>query len=517
MKKIEVRNTLIAAAAACLILLPFIAKPFNVDDPFYIRMAQQIMADPLHPYSFDINWSGELRPVWGRMEATFPPLIPYFLASLIKYFGVHEVPLHAAFLIFSAICGAMMYLLARRFVHHPLVSAVLFAATPVFMTSATGLMLDVPLLAMSLSSMVFLLYGLDEGDHRLLGAAAVMMSVAVLIKYSGLMLIPLAAFAIARKRRWRFMWYLLIPLMVFALWNMVTWAIYGAGHFFAAAEHVGKGISLHKSMAFGSFFGGCLVFPLWLTALSPLSAALLFVVFFALGFVLLQKSIAALLFAAFTAAAAVFLVRMLWRIRDEDPVLLVWFLLGCLMAYLLEPWISARYLLVALPPAVILAVSRLEQHSIGSTAMGAVIVLTLIAGYAVAVADYRWAASYRDIAAVVGREGYSNARFAGHFGFQYYLEREGAAAVEVAQERLDRHYLISARFCDVQRPHQAVRNALRSVARVQPAGYYPVRVMNYAAYAGFYSSFWGILPWSISLQPEEEFTIYASAVAPSGK
>lgn len=517
MNTIEIRNTLLAAAAACLVLLPFIAKPFNVDDPFYIRMAQQIIADPLHPYSFDINWSGELRPVWGKMEATFPPLIPYFIALLIKIFGLHEVPLHAAFLVFPAICGAMMYLLARRSVNQPFVGVLLFLATPVFMTSATGLMLDVPLLAVSLSAMVLLLYGIDERDHRLLTGAAVMMSTALLIKYSGLMLLPLAAFAIVRRRRWHYLFYLLLPLAVFAIWNAATSAIYGAGHFFAAAAHVGKGISLHKSIAFFSFFGGCLVFPVCLTAFSPLSAGLLFAGLFVVGFTLLQKTAAAVLFAAFAAGAAAFLVRLLWRMRDEDPVMVAWFLLACAMAYLLEPWISARYLLVALPPAVILAVGRMEQHAAGRSAMAVVVCVTLLAGYAVAVADHRWACSYRDIASAVGSKGYANARFTGHFGFQYYLEREGAAALEVQTASLDRPYLISARFCDIQRPTPSLIKKVRPLARVQPAEWYPVRVMNYGAFAGFYSSFWGILPWSVSLQPLEEFGVYAALVAPAGK
>ena len=79
----------IIAGIVLLVLVPFIGKPFHVDDPFYIKMAQQIMIDPLRPYSFSINWSGETRDVWAEKEATFPPLIPYYIALVIAVFGLN--------------------------------------------------------------------------------------------------------------------------------------------------------------------------------------------------------------------------------------------------------------------------------------------------------------------------------------------------------------------------------------------------------------------------------------------
>ena len=43
-------------ATACL--LPFLNKPFLIDDPHFLMMAQQIVKHPAHPMDFDICWNG---------------------------------------------------------------------------------------------------------------------------------------------------------------------------------------------------------------------------------------------------------------------------------------------------------------------------------------------------------------------------------------------------------------------------------------------------------------------------
>ena len=36
-------------------LLPFLAKPFNIDDPLFIWLAHQIQAHPGDPFGFSVN------------------------------------------------------------------------------------------------------------------------------------------------------------------------------------------------------------------------------------------------------------------------------------------------------------------------------------------------------------------------------------------------------------------------------------------------------------------------------
>ena len=46
-----------AMCVAVLLLLPFLNTPFTIDDPIYLREAQHVLTDPLHPQAFNIVWS----------------------------------------------------------------------------------------------------------------------------------------------------------------------------------------------------------------------------------------------------------------------------------------------------------------------------------------------------------------------------------------------------------------------------------------------------------------------------
>ena len=111
----EIRQITVLVVFILLMLVPYINKPFHVDDPFYLKMASQIAREPLRPYSFSINWSGETREVWPWMEATFPPLIPAYMAAVSAFLGTEEAVMHSMFLVFPLIAGISMYFLSKRF------------------------------------------------------------------------------------------------------------------------------------------------------------------------------------------------------------------------------------------------------------------------------------------------------------------------------------------------------------------------------------------------------------------
>src|SRR3989339_23459 len=174
----------IVAAFTCMILLPFINKPFNVDDPFYLKMAQHIRTDPLHPYSFKINWSGETRDAWQSGEANFPPLIPYYIAFVTALFGTQEWVLHVSFLIFPVMAAVSFYFIARKYCRDALLPALLFAAAPAFYVSATSIMLDVPLTAFIVCAIALFIYGVDRDKPLLIAGASLFAGGALLVKYT---------------------------------------------------------------------------------------------------------------------------------------------------------------------------------------------------------------------------------------------------------------------------------------------------------------------------------------------
>ena len=89
---------LVLAIVTLGFLLPFLGKPFHIDDPVYLAIARQILAHPLDPFGFDFYWFDSLKPMWTIVSS--PPGLGHLLAPLIAVFGERETILHGVFLIF---------------------------------------------------------------------------------------------------------------------------------------------------------------------------------------------------------------------------------------------------------------------------------------------------------------------------------------------------------------------------------------------------------------------------------
>ena len=62
-----------------------------------------------------------------------PPLNSWYLGLLLAIFkDVHEIPFHAAYILFSLIAAFSALSLAHRFSPYPLSATLLFLATPAF-------------------------------------------------------------------------------------------------------------------------------------------------------------------------------------------------------------------------------------------------------------------------------------------------------------------------------------------------------------------------------------------------
>ncbi len=508
----DIRSLFIIAAVTLILLLPFLSKPFNMDDPFYIKMAQQIVHDPLRPYSFSINWSGELRDVWEMREATFPPLIPYYIAGVIGLFGLSEWVLHLCFLPFPLMAGIALFFIAKHFVRQPLFPALLCVVSPVFLVSSTGIMLDIPMLALLLAALAFLLDGVQNDRKASLFLSMCLGGLAILIKYTALIFFPLAIAYLIISRKKKYLFALLVPLFIFGLWCLHNYLVYGEMHFFAVAGQVGKGISVHKLLAGVTFFSGCLCFPLVAFGLlekrESYVGVLLTLCVFVFSMRLFQEVFDATMFTVLATASLLFLLKVArsWRALPLFPLL--WFGMGLLMVLVLEPWVSGRYFLVLLPPAALLLATLLERSVFAHRSMLWAIVITGVVGGAVATADYLWARTYPAAASYMQQKGYATGYFVGHFGFQYYMEKAGMEALEVEAMAVKPGYVVIALVPDPQKPDDSLFNVMQHVERKHFTSGFPVRVMNPWSRAGFYSSFWGIFPFSISRDSLDEFLIY---------
>ncbi len=518
-RKREIKLIIVIVLFILIQLVPYINKPFHVDDPFYLKMAEQITRDPLRPYSFSINWSGELRKVWPFMEATFPPLIPFYLALIMVILGTGEIIMHSMFLVFPIIAGISMYYLSKRFGSPPLISSLIMASTPVFLVMSTTLMLDTPLLSLWLLSAVMFIYGVDSNNKTLLLLSSIAIGICSLAKYTGLLLFPLLYLYIFLNRKaGRYRSWLLPGLAIFLAWCLHNLLVYNGIHFLLAGQHIGKEISIHKVLSLPVFFAGSLIFPAGIIFCLKKKRAVTAIIIFSLLFIsslLLFNSLnAILLFTVLYSTSLIFLYSLSFNFKkDPDTVFLyAWLLIILLLNLIAEPWVASRYFILCLPPAVILFL-RIVSSTLRKPQMNYLIIFTFIitlgAGHLVNYADYLWAKTYRDFAVYVKQKGYNNGYFTGHFGFQYYLEKAGMTAFETKREDIEKgSYFITATLPDPQKPKNELILKLRTVDRVSYESKFPVRTMSPSGRAGFYSSFWGILPFSASNKPLEDFYIF---------
>jgi 4-amino-4-deoxy-L-arabinose transferase-like glycosyltransferase len=244
-------------------LLPFLAKPFNIDDPLFVWAARQIQAHPGNPYGFNLEWGFKEFPMAKVTEN--PPLACYYLALAAEIFGWNEAGLHFAFLLpaIAVILGTCR--LGRHFCRSPGLAALLTLFTPVFLVSSATVMCDVLMLAFWVWAVAFWVEGIERKSFAALAGAGLLVSLAIVTKYYAVCLIPLMAVhgLISSRRPGRWALSLLIPVTTICIYQLATSSLYGAGLLGAAAHYaafakVHYGFSKVSACLIGlTFTGGC--------------------------------------------------------------------------------------------------------------------------------------------------------------------------------------------------------------------------------------------------------------------
>lgn len=504
----EASSTVEAAGVAfvfALALLVFVNKPVHMDDPVFIGIAKSLLKDPLHPFAAQINWVGVTRSVFYEDNPFF---LNYYYALVMLLFGEKEWILHVAYLLFPTVAAVSTYSLAGRRGLNPLLSSALFLSTPALFVSATTLMADVPLIAFYIASCALYYKMQSQPSARTGLLLALSVSIAIFTKYIGLTLIPLIAFDAIRSRNYRKpLGWLLIPLLLFLLWNLQNLASMGALHILEA----GKSMNFGAGQVFAKF-------------ITSLSFAGLSVVAFAF-FPLLRKPvhlITGILFAATGAAiawhygwvhqpinavlmgigisAALMAIIHVCRVRTAD-LLVMWFC-GMLVYCWLAEYIAARVVLLFACPMILLLAKSLPPR-----AVTACILLNLALSMVIASADQEDAGVYKKFANELS---VGNTTYIGHWGFQYYMERRGVPPFDYDRDHLTPgETLIVPEIggtSDFYVPRQdgLFQNTMLKRVRIEELSpHRGVFVMNFENDAGFYCDGWGKIPFSFGSAPLE--------------
>jgi len=540
------RAYFLLAALTVLCLLPFSGRAFHTDDTLFVWAAQNIAKHPFNPYGFQLNW--EFTQVRMSELTQNPPLASYYMALAASVVGWSERALHLAFLLPTLALVLGTYRLTQKFTRSPLLAAFATLLTPGLLVSASSTMCDPIMLAIWTWATILWIEGLDPQRPLFLVASAVLIAAGELTKYFGASLILLLfAYSIARQRRvGSWVWYLLIPVAVLVGYEFLTAKMYGHGLLSTAADFSRKRrLFVHatktaRALVGLSYTGGCTLPALTFAAFlwsrrqvvlgmlwSGLASLLIMRGWVGLGvpvggpmaFIMrhhhwLLISSHLILFIAGGTSVLALAITDYWQERDADSLFLALWVVGTFVFTAFLNWtINARSVLPLIPAIGILLARRLERIRVApQQLLRASIAALLLSGFLslwITGADTELANSARSAARVIderihGKGG--NLWFVGHSGFQYYMELLGARPLDWWNPQVNGGDFVAI-------PYNKIWPSDRRDYFLGTRDEFELQMHSHASTicpelgAGFYYSYWALLPYVIGPIPAEHYSI----------
>jgi 4-amino-4-deoxy-L-arabinose transferase-like glycosyltransferase len=535
-KSIIFSPIVILVSVTVISLLPFAAKPFNIDEPLFVWVAKQIQAHPLDFYGFRINWYGTALDAARVIKN--PPLASYYLSLAAALSGWKELPIHLAFLLPAVAATVGTYLLAREFTQNPLAATLIGTLSPVYILSGATVMCDTMMLAFYVWAAFLWVRGLRNDSWRDMGISALLIALCSLTKYFGISLIPLLLIftLTAGKDQKNRALFLLIPVAILCLYQWGTLALYGRGLLSDAASYASKEKGLNIAGIFPSlvtglsFTGGCLISTLFFApilwnkrtiGIASLAILLAPLPLSRLGYPHLaeQASWSYFLQLSLFVAAGINLLVLAWlelrRHKSPESLLLaLWFAGTFVFAAIVNWTVNGRSILPMAPVAGILVMRHLERmrgENWRPPLASLLLPLTCawLVSMAVAWADFRLAATAREAATAVARNFGGVNRpvwFQGHWGFQYYMEKNGGVAYDRKVSAIQPGDVMVVPENNTNAfPEIMEKGTPTQILRFTPASF--LTTMNFNAGAGYYSSGFGPLPFLVDKGLEEIYHV----------
>lgn len=538
MKVFISRKTIIFLLIIWLIVTGFnITKPIHFDDAPFLDMAQQIIKDPLHPFSQKTYFRGT--PESTARTFYHPLLIPYLYALIIKLFGESELLLHIVFSFFSLGAIVFFYLLISIFSSQfSLLFTLLFALSPSFIPSQ-NLMTDIPLL------LCFLAFFWTIFRGRFLFAGCVL-GIALLIKYASLILIPILCIAILLKKKWHPLWVVSIPLIVIALWSLFNYMDYGGIHILSADK-------TPVAFSFSEILHKLVLWIMGVGSMTPYSILIFpFVLSKRRGSIILVGSIVFSLFTSFTfwrfpneefilwllrffffangiLVFAIFPYLALQKIRAGEhneryvvTLLFLWFFGVMMYLFYFVPFVAIRHILLTLPPFLLLLGIFLSPKHFQSLLTLFGIGITALLGMVLGISDYIQAEVYRTYPSQIvqhitlsqgKQEKNTQMWYTGNLDLQWYGGKAGMRHYDRETTVFEKGDFILVPTVILHEPYIAKSPILEKVYGVRvPSSWATLFRLTTDwphSLSGYYAFFWETqLPWSISREPLEEFTVF---------
>lgn len=539
--KSDLRRVGVLIGLTVILHLPFLRQGVHLDDVAFVDIARNVFQNPLFPLDMPYVFVGRHVSMWGH---THPPLNSYLIAAIIFLSGgaLSEVVLHSVYLFFPLLATVSFYFLAKRFVHAAFLATAVFACLPALVVVAHTLQSDSPLLAFWLCAVALFIQGNDRNDPRLEALAVLPLAGAVFMAYQGVALIPLLAFYAFQRGRLTKRTALLLCLPFFLLlgWQLLGYLHKGSSYGsvlsgYLLAEQKGRLLKTrvrNVASTLGYLGGTFVFFPFLLTAFGRRWKGLLALSGLAAGIAAgaatyrlafhynwAQKAFFVLCFAGGFVACLWALVdglRGFVKQRDPDSVFLcLWFLGVVFYCMAILYFCSARYLLPAAAPLILLLVRANPPSPLSSGRWhlfyATLLACQLVLGLFLAEADYEFAMTYRQAALDFGKQ-YVHAGkpflFSAECDLRYYLTQLGGeimaddTVAEPGELVVKSRNLVSITF------DNQLDRSLEVVSRKTYWVSSPLRLLDDRVKAGFWTDGWGVLPFWFSRQPLDVITVY---------
>lgn len=543
---VRVAGAALAAAAPALLLVvvllaPFLGKAFTIDDTVFLRQAEWVLHDPLHPSSLTMVWSEVPRPM--RLSQVMPtgPLMAWLLVP-VALAGGSEVVAHLVQLLLLLVAVFAVAVLALRLGCDEAtarLSALLLASTPAVLGMAGTVMPDVAAMTLGVVGVERLIAWGGEGRGGGKGqvgaglAAALALGLAPLAR-SHLILLPgLALFVLPlpwKPMAWRRWWpVLLAPVLTLALVELTRDPLGTSSDMARSAGLFSSAGNVRANLiAFGTHW--MLLLPLGLAwALgragrfwrSPLpwlgmAAAAAALLYGGQRDWMAIAPVAGLGIAVVIDVVRVAVVRVLgdrdWSAMSRASHLLLpaWLLIAVpVVVYLHFP---SKYLLACAPAGAIVAAAVVCALPIRFAAVlgGTLVTAGALLGTLILQADSNFSGLGRravDELIVPRVAAGERVWFNANWGFQWYAERAGATILTSNGPRPEPGDLVvTARttIANISIETFPRRELLATVSDSSPGG----RILSSELGAGFYSNGWGYLPWAWGATELDRFELW---------
>jgi len=501
-----------------------------MDDNLFINSARQIQKTPLDFYGFNINWYGtEMR---GAEVIKNPPLASYYIAIVSSLFGEKEVVLHIAFMVFPLLLAYGAYCLARRFCEDPLFAALLAGVSPVCLVSSTNVMCDVMMLSFWVLAIEFWIKGIDDNSTKHLFLSSLFVVVCFLSKYFGIFLIPLLfVYALFKNRgvgKWLF--FLVGLLILLVLYEITTKQMYGENLFLSAVFYAKTNSAgtipqrLQQLLSTTLFVGGAMAGVLFffphiiskrVMALNVLAGCIAVAVLKQLTEVSIMALVQGVVFFSLGAHVLIFSARAFLKNINEKTLILFLWIFGTFAFCGLINWTVSGRTILPIVPAVSIVVTRLldgkqAKNTLLAKSKYVLLFASISISFLAAQGDYLTANTSKEIANTLTKkyaQGRGTLYFQGHWGFQYYMEKHGNEPLDYIKTKLKNNDFIVVPMNNTNLI-SLKGDLFRKIEIISVKTSKFASTMNSGDNSGFYSSAWGMLPFSFGPASEEKYIIY---------